>query len=82
MDSEIKVKLFMQDEAEEFGQILDDGKVDEFLAKSVFEDGKSLFDSGLECVFKNMPNAHKKELISTIMKANGGNTSFEEKKSE
>lgn len=82
MDSEIDIKLFMHDEAQEFALLLDDEKIDEFIAKSVFEDGKSIFEKGLVDIFSNMPNAHKRELLELITKVNGGNSSFEQKKSE
>jgi len=82
-ESEIKVKLFMQDEAEAFGEmVLDETRIDEFLAKSVFEGEKSLFDDGKIGIFKNMPNAHKRDLMKAITDANGGSSSFEEKKSD
>lgn len=81
--SEIKVKLFMQDEAEEFAEmVLDESRIDEFLARSVFESDKSLFDEGKVEIFKNMPNAHKSDLMKVISEANGGSASFEEKKSD
>lgn len=82
-ESEIKVKLFLKDEAEEYSKLLENpDNHDEFLAKSIFESDKSLFDDGKTSIFSNMPNAHKKELMKLITIANGGGESFEEKKRE
>ncbi len=81
-ESDIKVKLFMQDEAQPFAEMVtDENRIDEFLAKSVFEGEKSLFDEGKIAIFANMPNAHKRDLMEAITKANGGSASFDEKKS-
>lgn len=79
--SKIKVKLFIKEEAEEFAKYLDDSDVDLFLSKSIFENNeKSLFDEGKVSIFKNMPNAHKQELMKIVTIENGGQYSIEEKK--
>jgi hypothetical protein len=81
-DGKVNVKLFLKTEGDEFGEmVLDSERWDEFLAKSIYEDGKTIFDAGNIACFANMPNAHKKELMEVITIANGGSASFEEKKS-
>lgn len=82
-DGEIEVKLFLYDEADEFSKlVLDPEKWNEFLAKSIFEDGQSIFEAGKIDVFANVPNEHKQQLMKLITQANGGSASFEEKKSD
>ena len=78
----ITVRLFLKSESDELSDmVLNPDKHDEFLARSVFEDGKTIFDAGNIAIFENMPNAHKSELMKAITIANGGSASFEEKKS-
>lgn len=81
-DSKINVRLFLKTESEKFADMVEDpDRHDEFLAKAIFEDGKTIFDAGNIGIFENMPNAHKAEIMKAITIANGGSASFEEKKS-
>jgi hypothetical protein len=83
LDGEIEVKLLMQDEANEYAKMVEDPlRWDEFLSKVIFEDGKSLFEHGKISIFKHVPSAHKQELMKLFTNANGGSSSFEEKKSD
>lgn len=76
MGAKFKVKLMTEDEMDAIGKL----DIDVQLCSAIFEDGKSLMESGKGDTFKSFPLKFKKDLMFELMRVNGINVEFEDLK--